>query len=252
MTAIGQQTWSALSARARPLGERELKALSPMVILAPHPDDETLGCGGLLASASERGLAPRVIFLTDGSASHRDSPSWPKARLVETRKAEALAALAELGVGADQALFLGWPDSAPHRPGSAEHATSVDVVLAWLETIPPRSLWAPWPEEAHCDHEAASAFADLVRDRLPTPARRLDYMVWGWASETLADVAHTDIWALRCRRHTGRRRRALARHRTQAPGLITDAAWSFLIPPELKALTERPTEVFLERRGDFR
>lgn len=39
-----------------------------MLVLAPHPDDETLGCGGLLARAADQGLRPRVAFLTNGAA----------------------------------------------------------------------------------------------------------------------------------------------------------------------------------------
>jgi LmbE family N-acetylglucosaminyl deacetylase len=246
--AIGDETWRKLLARARTLDEGQLRALSPMVVLAPHPDDETLGCGGLLATASQLGLQPRVAFLTDGAASHADSPTWPKARLVEARTAEALAALAELGVGEDHALFLGWPDSAPYPIGSAEHLATVSTLCAWFAGFTPKSLWAPWSQETHCDHEAAADLADAVRRAGALPLRRMDFMVWGWNSDTLLGGHGAQrIWALPCGAQIDRRRRALSRHRTQAPGLITDAAWSFLIPPELAALTERPTEVFLER-----
>lgn len=245
---VGEAAWSTLSARARTLDAAALAALSPMVVLAPHPDDETLGCGGLLATASDLGLEPRVAFLTDGSASHRDSPSWPRARLVQTREAEALAALAALGVGPDQALFLGWPDSAPHPEGGPAHAATLDALCAWTAGFAARSLWAPWPGEAHCDHEAASRLADALARRLRPSPRRFDYMVWGWASEALTRAAEDSaVWALPCAAQIDRRRRALRQHRTQAPGLITDAAWAFLIPPELQALTDRPTEIFLER-----
>jgi LmbE family N-acetylglucosaminyl deacetylase len=219
-----------------------------MVVLAPHPDDETLGCGGLLAAASARNLKPRVVFLTDGAASHADSPTWPKRRLVEVRKAEARAALAELGVEEECTLFLGWPDSAPHPVGSPAHQASVDELLRWFKPFAPKSLWAPWSQEQHCDHEAAADLADAVRRAALIPLRRMDFMVWGWTSERLLSGHGGDlVWALPCGDHIDRRRRALSRHRTQTPGLITDAAWSFLIPPELAALTERPTEVFLER-----
>jgi LmbE family N-acetylglucosaminyl deacetylase len=195
------------------------------------------------------GLRPRVVFLTDGAASHRQSPTWPTARLVKVRQAEALGALAELGVPEDQTLFLGWPDSAPYPAGSPQFRSSVSELLAWFETFSPRSLWAPWSQEAHCDHEAAAGLADAVRRAASSPLRRMDFMVWGWESQSLASGHGGDlVWALPCREQIGRRRRALSRHRTQSPGLITDAAWSFLIPPELAALTERPIEVFLERR----
>jgi LmbE family N-acetylglucosaminyl deacetylase len=248
VAAVGHETWRKLSAGARTLTGGDLEALSPIVILAPHPDDETLGCGGLLASASQLGLDARVAFLTDGAASHVDSPTWPKTRLAEVRKAEALAALAELGVSEDRTLFLGWPDSAPSRVGSLGHARSIARLLDWFETFAPRSLWAPWSKEAHCDHEAAAYLADAVCRASPVPLRRMDFLVWGWQSADLLSSHGGDVvWTLPCKKHIDRRRRALSRHRTQTEGLVTDASSSFRIPPELAALTERPSEIFLER-----
>jgi LmbE family N-acetylglucosaminyl deacetylase len=248
VAAVGEAAWRTLSAGARTLDEAQLRALSPMAILTPHPDDETLGCGGLLATAALLGLHPRVAFLTDGAASHTGSPTWPKTRLASVRRAEAIAALAELGVGEDQALFLDWPDSAPYPKTDRRFGASVAALLTWFETFSPKSLWAPWPGEAHCDHAAAADLAAAARRAWRQPLRLMDFVVWGWRSERLVDGPGGGVvWALPCRDHIERRRRALSRHQTQTSGLIDDAAQSFLIPPDLAALTERPTEVFLER-----
>src|SRR5712692_789971 len=90
-----------------------------VMVLAPHPDDETLATGGLLQQAVSAGAAVRVLFVTDG-----DNNPWPqraverrwqigstaRARWGERRRGEALAALACLGVAADSASFLGHPD----------------------------------------------------------------------------------------------------------------------------------------------
>ncbi len=54
-------------------GERPL-------ILAPHADDESLGCGGLIAACCERGQQPVVAILTDGAASHPGSKRYPPER----------------------------------------------------------------------------------------------------------------------------------------------------------------------------
>src|ERR1700733_13799140 len=55
------------------------------VIVAPHPDDEILGTGGLLAQLSDLGRKVLIIAVTDGTASHPDSPQWPAARLAAIR-----------------------------------------------------------------------------------------------------------------------------------------------------------------------
>ena len=59
---------------------------APMLILAPHPDDETLGCGGLIAAASAAGHPPFVLVLTDGTGSHPNSRSYPPGSLSVSRK----------------------------------------------------------------------------------------------------------------------------------------------------------------------
>lgn len=250
MTAIGETAWTKLGLLADALTEEDLRALSPIVVLAPHPDDETLGCGGLLAKATSMGLKPRVVYLTDGSASHRASKQWPPSRLAEVRRAEALAALAILGVEADDILFLGWPDAAPYRPNTSRYEAAFAQMSMWLDTFGPSSIWAPRSGESHCDHAAACDLADDLKRRRPAKLRRLDYMVWGWADDMVASQRGDEqVWRLCCVESTLMRRRALACHLTQTTGLIADAEDAFLIPDNLAALSERPAEIFIERRS---
>jgi LmbE family N-acetylglucosaminyl deacetylase len=219
-----------------------------LVVIAPHPDDETLGCGGLLARASDLGLAPRVMFLTDGAASHRGSAQWPPGRLAAARAVEALDALRDLGLGEDQVLFLAWPDGQPKTAQSDAYEVSVTQALAFIGPRDIRSLWAPWRREAHCDHQAAYAMAMDLRRRLGAAPRLMQYLVWGWSSDQLTtDHGASAIWALPCQDAVPRRRSALQRHRTQHAGLILDAQEAFTIPPDLAALVERPLEIFLEQ-----
>ena len=82
---LGEERFQRLLARSTPMDVAELRRLSPMLILSPHQDDETLGCGGLLATVSALGLRPRVAYLTDGSASHRGSTYWTRERLARLR-----------------------------------------------------------------------------------------------------------------------------------------------------------------------
>jgi LmbE family N-acetylglucosaminyl deacetylase len=247
--AIGEAARRALQAHARPLDAARLRALSPLLFIVPHPDDEVLGCGGLIAEASDRDLDVRVVYLTDGAASHRGSPTWPPDRLARTRRAEALSALTVLGVAPEDVLFLDWPDAAPHPPLSPAFTRSVETVIRWLRDSPPLSVWAPYREEGHCDHRAAWALARAVRRlcRSPPPAL-LEYLVWGWNDSGVAeDLRDRTVWRLACARQIARRRRALACHATQLGGLIGDAAQSFTLPDTLTALTDCPSELYLER-----
>src|ERR1700712_2227887 len=85
------------------------------LILAPHPDDESLGCGGLIAACVAAGRMPLVAILTDGAGSHPNSRSFPPDRLRTVRAQEVRQAVGCLGLPPDRVVFLGEPDAAaPH------------------------------------------------------------------------------------------------------------------------------------------
>ena len=246
MTAVGHRTWLSLRKRAHPLDRTRLVELSPVLVIAPHQDDETLGCGGLLATASQLGLRPRVAFLTDGSASHTGSQTWSPRRLADARRREATRALGLLGVPRSDVLFLGWPDARPHAAGDPAYGATLRRLTRWAGGFGPRSLWSPWVGERHCDHAAAAHVGADLAGRLSPKPICMDYLVWGWTEASLTRAGGA-AWALDCPRTIQARRRALACHRTQMTALIADAESGFRIPPRLAALTQRPTEVYLER-----
>ncbi len=250
VTPVGEQAWAALARAAEPMDATALARLAPMMIIAPHQDDETLGCGGLIASASALGLRPRVAYLTDGAASHTGSPTWPATRIAATRRREAIEALDILGVAARDVRFLDWPDAAPRTPGSIPYEATVADMLAWMDDFRPGSLWSPWDGEAHCDHRAASRIARDLATRWagPRPLAEMSYLVWGWAEAGLIEAARLHrVWALPCRQTVPLRRRALARHRTQMTDIIDDADRGFTIPARLAAVTDRALEMYLGR-----
>ena len=86
-----EQRWAADGRLAtRPL--LSLDEIDALIVIAAHPDDETLGAGGLIAACAARGLPVRVVVVTDGAA----ASGHPDAGLVSRRSAELAAAVAEL------------------------------------------------------------------------------------------------------------------------------------------------------------
>ena len=69
-----------------------------LVVVAPHPDDEVLGCGGLMAAAQAHGIPVCVIALTDGEMAYPHVPAWAPHLLAPARRQELDAALAALGL----------------------------------------------------------------------------------------------------------------------------------------------------------
>src|ERR1700733_9497152 len=104
--------------RGLPLGSvGDIIGHGTALILAPHPDDESLGCGGLIATCAAAGRPPLVAILTDGAASHPNSRAFPPDRLRAQRALEARTAVVHLGLSPDRLVFLDQPDSAAPSQG---------------------------------------------------------------------------------------------------------------------------------------
>ena len=87
------------------------------LISAPHPDDETLGCGGLIAAccAALGGRRSWSIPAADGRGSHPNSRLYPASKLIAVREAEATEAVNILGLPSERLIFLREPDTQRRR-----------------------------------------------------------------------------------------------------------------------------------------
>ena len=150
---------------------------APVLVLAPHPDDESLGCGGLIAALCTAGHPPHVLITTDGAGSHPNSRDWPPTRLAAERRREALEAVAQLGLPPGHLHHLDLPDTASPTTGPAFDA-AVDAVATLAKATHTQTLLATWAHDPHCDHEAAHLLAQATATRLGLV--HLAYPVWGW------------------------------------------------------------------------
>ena len=219
------------------------------LVLAPHPDDESLGCGGLIACAVAAGRSPLVVVLTDGAGSHPGSAEYPPARLAAVREAETVEAAGRLGLGAERVVFLREADTRAPREGPA-----LDAVAGRLCALVARhgctALLSSWAGDPHCDHLAADRAARLAAARLAASGDGVvhwSYPVWGW---TLAEDAavpggvvaggRLDVGA-----QMEAKRRAVAAHRSQHGLVVGDDPEGFVLPRALLHHFEGPWEVFL-------
>jgi LmbE family N-acetylglucosaminyl deacetylase len=215
------------------------------LVLAPHPDDESLGCGGLIAEACARGRPPVVAVLTDGTMSHPSSPSHPPARLKALREEETRAAVDALGLPPGRLHFLGLPDSRTPADGPG-FAAAVDQVAELLREQGCGCILATWEHDPHRDHVAAHAIAREAARR--AGVRLVSYPVWGWtlpARHRLPGGPAAGGARLDVARHLPAKRQAIAAHASQHPGLIADDPKGFSLTPEMLAFHDRPFEVFL-------
>ncbi len=216
------------------------------LILAPHPDDESLGCGGLIAACSAADRPALVVILTDGAGSHPNSRAFPPERLRALRQQEARNAVEHLGLPPDHIVFLGQPDTEAPREGSVFTAV-VDRLTELVRREPGcTAILAPWLHDPHHDHEAASLVAAEVAAR--TGIRAVAYPVWGW---TLPPDAPIPVpvgtgWRLDVAAFLPSKQRAIQAHRSQYGGLIIDDPAGFCLPPALLSVFDNPFETFLQ------
>jgi LmbE family N-acetylglucosaminyl deacetylase len=206
------------------------------LVLAPHQDDETLGCGVLLCRKAQAGAIARVLFASDGRHSHR-SPMLTPTELARRRRAEASEACRRLGVGADHLHFLEleegrlWEELASLRAG----------IAAVYRVLPTDEVYMPSIHDEHPDHRAvARAAIDLARAGV-IRAPLYEYPIWtarpawrAWLRRQLrllgARLRGRGPVQLRLRlvRTDGfleRKRHALDAHETQMRRLGGDAEW---------------------------
>jgi len=187
-----------------------------ILVIAPHPDDETLAAAGVIARSVKKGIPVKVVVVTCGdgypkAASALTGKRNPGAedflRLGKTRQKEAVAAMRVLGLPEEDLIFLGYPDSALEKlwdsnweyenvyRGAATKTTSVpytgarepgapycgqslvDSLTELIEDFRPTTVYYPHPGDEHPDHWATNAFVQYVLAKMNYQGQAFTYLV---------------------------------------------------------------------------
>jgi LmbE family N-acetylglucosaminyl deacetylase len=230
--------WNAGTGRMVDLGARAM-------VFAPHFDDETLGCGGTIVKKKQAGAEVRVVFMTNGSASHRHLMSG--ADLSKLRSAEGRSACRVLGIEQQHVTLLNFEDGGLR--GSFEPARA--RVLDLLREVEPDEVFVPYRKEQPSDHivtnEIVVAAVHEWRRKRPGAVTIFEYPVWfwyhwPWVAPDAGTAGGYTGWAggafsgslglirdLRSRIFIGDvlgiKRAALNEHRSQMVRLLPDPQW---------------------------
>lgn len=213
-----------------------LSARTRLLVVAPHPDDETLATGILIQRVLAAGGSVHVLLLTDG-----DNNPWPqrwlerrlwigrsaRSRWGRRRRGEFDAALAELGVPSGSVTALEWPDQGLTRLIADASAACIAVLDEVIRRQQPTLVAMPALDDRHPDHGAAHVLMRLALERRTVRPDVWLYRVHGGARAwrpSIACVADAPTWL--------RKRAALARHASQL-------ALGFRRMERLAARTER-------------
>lgn len=204
----------------------------PPLVVAPHPDDEVLGAGGLLALLREA----EVVVVTGGEASHPGSTVHPPERLAAIRRDETAEALRRLGLPETAVRHLGQPD------GGVDEAALTAYLAARL--TPGRWCLATWRGDGHPDHEAVGRAAASAC--AATGAVLLEYPIWAWHWARPGDARvpwerayRIDLTEPACQA----KERAILAFPSQIEDLGPAPEDAAILPPHVLARFRRPFEV---------
>jgi LmbE family N-acetylglucosaminyl deacetylase len=237
-----ERTWLASRCLAE-LPPVQITLPGRLVVVAPHPDDEVLGAGGLLQSMRHLGVELEVIAVTDGEGSHPVAHS-SGVDIASTRALESAIALDRLGCGGVRVTRLGLPDG--------QVASEISRLTEALSDLlgPDDLCLTPWRFDGHPDHDATGEATVAAACATHTPI--LEYLVWTWHWATPDDSVVP--WR-NCRRFD------LDSAQSARKSFATDAFTSQISrrdtePEEGPVLTDavlqrfrRPFEVFIEAGG---
>lgn len=227
-----------------PLPELDLSGAGRPLVVAPHPDDEVLGVGGLLALLAPLApLAPGgavdVVAVTDGEGSHPGSSAVRPDTLRRVRPAETARALAELGLGGPAGAVV-------HRLRHPDGAVDEAALAAALRGLLAPGQWclATWRGDGHPDHEATGRAAAAAC--AAAGARLLEFPVWAWHWAVPGDERLPWSSAYRIRlpeRVRAAKSAAIGAYRSQIEALGPADADAPVLPPHVLDRFRRPYEV---------
>lgn len=208
-----------------PLGAR-------LVVVAPHPDDEVLGCGGLIATHTAQGGEVLLVGVTDGEASHDGAPSSRREFLACIRRNEQWQGLRLLGLPRPQVLNLALGDGQVRLQG--------DLLLEKLMALlrPGDVVVSTWEHDGHPDHDATGEMARRASAAIGCAYLAAPVWMWHWATPGDDRVPWLRLRGLPLTADaSAQKTAALAAHRSQLgprseqlgavldPAIVARAAW---------------------------
>lgn len=238
-----------------PLRKIDNIAQSPILVVAPHPDDETLGCGGAIALLKSLNCDVRVLVMSDGTLSHPRSKKYPAAKLKALRESETIAALSILGIENDSVDFLGLQDGSISTYYSQKTTNVIVACCEKLIEIAPQTIFLPWRYDPHPDHRGTWSLINTALSRLSRitlKPRIIEYPIWDWDPEQRKNIPQSqkiDCFRLDISQVVELKQQAIRAYRSQTTNLIDDDPEGFRLSPQMLANFARPWEVYLQVKG---
>jgi LmbE family N-acetylglucosaminyl deacetylase len=160
------------------------------IVFAPHPDDETLGCGGTIIKKKRAGAKIRIVFTTDG---RHAQDLIPEDEMKVIRVREAIAAARSLGLEENDVIFLEFEDTKLRENQEAPLGKVTEILLKEQ----PTQVFIPYYKDILPDHVFTNRIVLLALQACRKKTVIYEYPVWFWYHWPWVSVS----WCRQHRRH---------------------------------------------------
>lgn len=224
--------------------EHCVQGFGTTVVIAPHADDESLGCGGMIALLRKYNLPVYIVLLSDGTLSHPNSEKYPAEKLRDLRESELISAAEILGVAADKIVFCRYRDRGVPDKENENFSEAVQSLTKLFGIIQPQSVFVPWRRDPHPDHRAAF---QLVEAADYNSAKIYEYPIWLTELGEDADLPNANEampFRLKIESVLDKKTEAIYRHQSQISNLIDDDPDGFQLSEDMLNQFKVPFETF--------
>jgi len=225
-----------------------LGALNTVLVVAPHPDDESFGCGGTLAQLAKKGASLHIAFITDGRASHPFHSAVTPKEIAKRRKEEAICASNILGIGTGNLTFMDAPDGELTMLEREDPKSIVEGIALLLARVKPDAVLLPCRSDGSSEHDAAFRLVRRAIDKSGRDPRIVEFPIWSWWNPLLLLKANFDyrkVWRVELGDVLPLKARAIASYRSQTFPIPPDTAPA--LPPGFASMFQDGDEFLLEK-----
>ena len=221
------------------------------VVIAPHPDDESLGCGGTIALLKKAGRSVKIIFVSDGSLSHPNSKKYPAPLLAKLREHEALAAAKILGVSKADCYFMRLKDGSVPNDKEINFNDTVNAMIKVLMPLNINTILLPWKNDPHKDHKACWQIVTEAIKQLGISVCLLHYLIWFWERGTAEkEILKSVNWyKIDITSVSNLKLKAISAHKSQVTNLIDDDEQGFILSNEVLNHFNDTFELFAKQKN---
>lgn len=224
--------------------EQCVTGFGTVLIVSPHADDESLGCGGVISLLRKYEQTVYIVLLSDGALSHPNSKEYPAEKLRDLREQELIDAARILGVGEENIIFCRYPDRNVPSIGDERFGEAVNNISKMLNVIKPDSIFVPCCRDPHPDHQAAF---QLITTAETFNAKIYEYPIWLQELGEKKDSPTTEEsmpFRINISSVVNKKQEAISQHRSQITNLISDDPEGFQLSQEMLDQFNVPYETF--------